>query len=67
MPVKVLIGRPRPTAKQRALEKELLQRREALLRRRPGDFDDDNGLCPVGPPPGPSPMPLAGAAEIADD
>ena len=66
MPVKDLIGRPRPTAEQRALEKELLQRREALLRRRPGDFDDDNGLCPVGPP-RPSPMPLAGAAEIADD
>lgn len=67
MPVKDLIGRPRPTAEQRALEKELLQRREALLRRRPGHSDDDDGLCPVGPPPSPSPMPLAGAAEIADD
>jgi hypothetical protein len=67
MPVKDLIGRPRPTAEQKALEKELFERRQSFLRRRPGPSDDEDGLSPVEPPSGPSPMPLAGAAEIADD
>ena len=67
MPVKDLIGRPRVTDEQRALKKELFERRDALLRRRPGHSDGDDGLCPVGPTPGPSPMPLAGAVKIADD
>lgn len=67
MPVKDLIGRPRPTAEQKALEKELFERRQSFLRRRPGPSDDEDGLSPVGPPSGPSPMPIAGAAKIADD
>jgi hypothetical protein len=67
MPIKDLIGRPRPTAEEKALEKEFFERRQALMRRRPGHSDDDEGLSPVSPPPGPGPMPLAGAAEIADD
>lgn len=66
MPIKDLIGRPRPTAEEKALEKEFFERRQALMRRRPDHFDDE-GLFPVSPPPGPGPMPLAGAAEIADD
>jgi len=37
------------------------------MRRRPGHSDDYEGLSPVSPPPGPGPMPLAGAAEIAND
>lgn len=67
MPVKDLTGRPRPTAEQRALEKELFERRQSFLCRRPRPGDDEEGLSPVGPPAGPGPMPLAGAAEIADD
>jgi len=67
MPVKDLIGRPRPSAEQKALEKELSEHRQLFLRRRPDRSDDDDGLSPVGPPSGPGPMPLAGAAEIADD
>jgi len=69
MPIKDLIGRPRPTAGEKALEKEFFERRQALMRRRPGHSDDDEGLSPVSPPPGPGPgpMPLAGAAEIADE
>ena len=69
MPIKDLIGRPRPTAEEKALQNEFFERRQALMRRRPDHFDDDEGLSPVSPPPGPGPgpMPLAGAAEIADD
>lgn len=68
MPIKDLIGRPRPTAEEKALEKEFFEGRQALMGRRPGHSDDE-GLSPVSPPrgPGPGPMPLAGAAEIADD
>jgi len=67
MPVKDLIGRPRPTAELKALERELSKRRHLFLGRRPGPSDDEDGLSPVRPPSGPGPMPLAGAAEIADD
>ena len=63
MPVKNLTGRPRPTAEQKALEKELSERRQLFLRRRPDHSDDEDGLSPVGP----GPVPLSGAAEIADD
>lgn len=66
MPVKDLVGRPRPSAEQRAIEKEMIERLERMMRKRPGNSDDDD-LSPVTPPSGPSPLPLAGAAELDED
>jgi len=78
----ILVDRPSPrgilsdvdhgntiTDRDVRLEKEFFERRQALMGRRPGHSDDDEGLSPVSLPrgPGPGPMPLAGAAEIADD
>jgi len=66
MPFKNLNGPATRATTQRALGKEIAQRLRNLLRRRPRRPDDD-GLLLVSPPPGPQPMPLAGAAEIEND
>ncbi|WP_445193685.1 hypothetical protein ACT009_07365 [Sphingomonas sp. Tas61C01] len=65
MPVKDLVGPPRPTAEERAMRKEMMTFVERMLRKRRGDSDDGD-LSPVWPPNGPSPLPLAGAAELDD-
>lgn len=65
MPVKDLVGRPRLSAEEQALRAEMIAFVERMLRKRRDDSDDDD-LSPVSPPTGPSPLPLAGAAELDD-
>ena len=66
MPVKDLVGRPRLTAEEAALRKEMFERLDRMTRRRRRGSDDGEPL-PVGQPSGPSPLPLAGAAALDDD
>ncbi len=47
------------------MRKEMMAFVERMLRKRRGDSDDGD-LSPVWPPNGPSPLPLAGAAELDD-
>jgi len=57
MPIKDLIGRPRPTAEEKALEKEFSERRQALMGRRPDHSDDDEGYLLCHPRAVPAPAP----------
>lgn len=65
MPVKDLVGPPRLTAEEQALRREMLSMIEQHRKHRDGPGDSD--LSPVTPPSGPSPAPLAGAAELDVD
>ncbi|WP_375422528.1 hypothetical protein [uncultured Sphingomonas sp.] len=65
MPVKDLVGRPRLSVEEQASRKEMLAMIEQFHKRR--GAPDDSDLSPVTPPSGPSPTPLAGAAEFDVD
>ena len=66
MPVKDLVGRPRLTPEEAAFRDEMVARLDRMRRPR-RDGSDDGEPLPVGPPSGPAPLPLAGAAELDDD
>jgi hypothetical protein len=61
MPVKDLVGPPRPTAEEKALLIALHRRLGVPLSKRPG-YRDEGGLEPVPTPFGTKPVPIAGGA-----